>query len=157
MMPADRVNKVPLAALNETIGEQLGWPQVTTQVAGVYWALPEAERPHAAILTSDFALAGAIDRYGPALGVPRAYSGHNSYHDWGSPPDYADVVITIGLTAVQAGQWFATCASQGRIDNGLGVNNRTQGQPMMVCRSPREPWSTLWPRLRATSTEIKDY
>ncbi|HZM79895.1 MAG TPA: glycosyltransferase family 39 protein [Candidatus Limnocylindrales bacterium] len=155
--PADRVGQAPMLAINETIGEQLGWPQVTTQVARVYWTLSEAERTHAAILTADFALAGAIDRYGPSLGMPRAYSGHNSYHDWGRPPDYTDVVITIGMTPAQADQWFAACTPQGPIDNGLGVTNRTQGQPMMVCRGVREPWSTLWPRLRVRSTLIKGH
>ncbi|HZM67270.1 MAG TPA: hypothetical protein VFC16_13350 [Nakamurella sp.] len=33
--------------------------------------------------------AGAIDRYGPALGLPIGYSGHTFFHDWGPPADTA--------------------------------------------------------------------
>jgi 4-amino-4-deoxy-L-arabinose transferase-like glycosyltransferase len=157
LVPADRVGSTPMAALNETIGEQIGWPELATQVAGVYRTVPEAERSNAAILTTEFAVAAAIDRHGPARGLPRAYSGHNSYHGWGRPTDQTSVVITIGMTPTQAGRWFATCTPHGQVDNGLGVENRTQGQPILVCREPREPWPSLWPRLRDTSTQINDH
>ncbi len=42
-----------------------------------------AGRSSVVLLTDNYGEAGAIDRFGPALGLPRAHSGHNAYALWG--------------------------------------------------------------------------
>lgn len=37
------------------------------------------------IPTGNYGQVGASDRYGPSLGLPRAYSGQNAYAEWGPP------------------------------------------------------------------------
>ena len=51
-------------------------------VAGVVRSLPSSERANVVILTSNYGEAGAIDRFGRALGLPQAFSGHNNFW-WG--------------------------------------------------------------------------
>ncbi|MDQ3722259.1 MAG: glycosyltransferase family 39 protein [Actinomycetota bacterium] len=135
----------PVIALNEDVGETIGWPQFARTVARVARAQPGGQ--HAVILTGNYGQAGAIDRYGRALGLPTAYSGHNAYGEWGPPPDGSAPVIAVGLGARDLAQ-LRDCIVAARIDNGVGVDNAEQGRAVMVCRGPRLPWSRQWPALR---------
>jgi 4-amino-4-deoxy-L-arabinose transferase-like glycosyltransferase len=136
----------PVVALNADVGETIGWPDLVRTVARVNGALPD--RRHAVILTADYGEAGAIDRYGRAGGLPGAYSGHNAYGAWGPPPDGAAPVITVGLPPAYAAAHLRGCRLAARIDNRAGIDNDEDGEPVMVCRGPRHPWSSEWPRLR---------
>jgi hypothetical protein len=136
----------PVLALNEDVGETIGWPEFAQTVATVYRSLPGADR--AVILTGNYGQAGAVDRYGPALGLPRAYSGHNAYADWGPPPTAGRPVIAVGLRPRTIAASLRDCTVAARIDNRAGVENEEQGTRVMVCGGPRRPWAQLWPSLR---------
>ena len=99
------------------------------------------------ILTDNYGEAGAVDRYGPDLGLPRAYSGHNAYGDWGPPPNGSAPVVAIGLPLADLAR-LQGCRVVARIDNGLGIDNDEQGTHVDVCRGPVRPWSQEWPALR---------
>jgi len=144
VLPAGSVD--PVIAVNADVGETIGWPQFARTVAGVFHGLPDAQR--AVILARNYGEAGAIDRYGPALGLPHAYSGHNAYGSWGPPPDGRAPVIAIGLRPRELATQLRGCRVAARIDNRVGVDNEEQGKTVMVCREPRHPWSRQWPRLR---------
>lgn len=143
VLPADRAG--PVIAANADVGETIGWPEFARTVAAVFHGLPDARG--AVIFARNYGEAGAIDRYGPALGLPRAYSGHNAYGDWGPPPDEAAPVVAIGLRPADAAH-LRGCRVAARIDNRAGVDNDERGKAVLVCRGPRRPWSRAWPALR---------
>ena len=128
------------------VRETIGWPQFARTVAAVYRALPD--RANAVILTENYGEAGAIDHFGPGLGLPHAYSGHNAYGYWGPPADGSAPVFAIGLTPGVRATQLRGCNEAARIDNGLGIDNDEQGTAVYVCAGPRRPWSTEWPSLR---------
>ncbi|MDX6677348.1 MAG: hypothetical protein QOE31_1400 [Solirubrobacteraceae bacterium] len=136
----------PVLAVNEDVGETIGWPQLAQTVAGVMHGLPDAAR--AVILTQNYGEAGAIDRYGPALGLPHAYSGHNAYGDWGPPPDRSTPVIVVGLQPRAIAAHLRGCRIAARIDDHAAIDNEEQGRTVAICRAPRHPWSREWPLLR---------
>jgi 4-amino-4-deoxy-L-arabinose transferase-like glycosyltransferase len=144
LLPAGSAD--PVIAVNGDVGETIGWPELARTVAGVYRALPR--RGGAVILAENYGEAGAIDRYGPGLGLPRAYSGHNAYGDWGAPPPGSAPVIAVGLDPREAGAELRNCRVAARIDNHAGVDNDEQGKPILVCRAPRRAWSAEWDALR---------
>src|SRR5262249_58451974 len=72
LLPANALHAVPLQHVNYNLGETIGWRELAGTVAGVYHALPVQERARAVIFTANYGEAGAIDRYGPALGLPHA-------------------------------------------------------------------------------------
>ena len=78
-----------VVSVNYDIGETVAWPTYVREIATAWDALPASVRAHAAILTSNYGEAGAVDRYGPALGLPVAYSGHMGFWYWGAPPTSA--------------------------------------------------------------------
>ena len=75
-------------ALNPAQGETVGWPRFVHTISAAWRHIPAAERRHTAIFTSNYGEAGAIDLLGPEVQLPRAYSGHNGFSEWGThqPP-----------------------------------------------------------------------
>jgi 4-amino-4-deoxy-L-arabinose transferase-like glycosyltransferase len=137
----------PVLAANSDVGETVGWPAFARTVAAVHAAAPDPR--HTAVLGSNYGEAGAVDWYGPRLGLPHAYSGHNGYWDWGPPPDEMTAVVTVGFPPAALDRWFAGCQIEARIDNAADVDNDEHGEPVALCSSLRAPWSQLWPSLRS--------
>lgn len=137
-------------AINKEQGEQVGWPALVAAAAQGWAEIPAAERPRAVIFTQNYGQAGAIDHYGADHGLPKAYSGHMSYADWGPPPDSADGPVLVVRQEDDAGveRFFTDCRQVARVDNGVGVDNEEQGSAIVLCSGTAQPWSTLWPRLR---------
>ena len=98
LLSARDVGDSPVAALNDDALETIGWPQLVDEVAATLRVLPPAQQRTAILFASNYGEAGAIDHLGGSAGLPRAYSGHNSYSDWGIPPDDAAPVIVIGYS-----------------------------------------------------------
>jgi hypothetical protein len=109
-------------------------------------SLPAAERAGVVILAGNYGEAGALDRFGPALGLPSAYSGHNAFHLWGPPPDRpAEVVVAVGFPQGTLLQHFGSVTPAATIDNGVDVDNEEQGRTVWICRDQLTPWSQSWP------------
>ena len=97
-----------------------------------------------AIVTGNYGQAGAIDRFGPALGLPRAFSGHNGYADWGHPPD-AVPVLAVGVDPQLLHRTCEELRPAGQLVNAFGIDNDENGTRMSFC-VPRQPWQETWPR-----------
>ncbi|HEX5543741.1 MAG TPA: glycosyltransferase family 39 protein [Micromonospora sp.] len=151
--PVRWLPNTPQAAVNYDAVETVGWPELANNVASVYRSLPAAEQATAVILTGNYGQAGAIDRYGRALGLPAPYSGHVNFWRWGPPPDSATgPVIVIGdWSAETLASYCESVTLATRHDNGYGLTNEEQGVPVWLCRDLRRPWSQIWPELRHLS------
>ncbi len=132
----------PLGALPQYFADRFGWPEMVAAVARVYRDLPAAERERAAIVTSNYGEAGAIDHYGRRLGLPRATSQHNSYYFWG-PPSGARVVIAVGIDGDDLRQAFADVEPAARVDSPWAMPSET-GDLIYVCRGLRGPLAEAW-------------
>ena len=148
LLPLGVLGRSPVPAMNQVAADQVGWPRYTEQVAAVWDALPDRDRADAVLLTSNYGEAGALARFGPALGLPPPYSGHNALGAATPPPASTSTVVVVGdqLTALEAS--FASCEVVARLDNGFGVESEEQGVPVAVCRDPSLPWPRLWDRVR---------
>ena len=69
--------------LPQTFADRFGWPEMAQATAAVYHELTPEEQAVTAIFARNYGEAGAIDFYGPALGLPKAISGHLNYWYWG--------------------------------------------------------------------------
>ena len=139
------------ATVNEAVAETVGWPELVDQVADVVHGLPPEEQGHVVLLTLTYGEAGAIDRFGPARGLPRAYSGHNGYADFGQPTDPDAVVVGVIFRPERLELFFDRCEVVARVDNGHDIENDNQGQPITVCRGLNTPWPEVWEQLRRLS------
>ena len=135
---------------NDDMVEEIGWPELVAEVARIRDTLTPKDRARLGILAGNYGEAGAINLYGPALGLPRAISGVNSYwaQGYGDPPP--DVLIVVGINRLFLEKHFAACTLAGHVTNRYGVRNEeTRQHPdIFVCRGLREPWPDFWKKFR---------
>ncbi|MFC8380500.1 glycosyltransferase family 39 protein [Nocardia sp. NPDC057272] len=141
VLPVAWLRDSAVLAINYDAGETIAWPRYVEQIAA-------ARPPGVPILTANYGEAGAIEHYGPEYDLTTPYSGHNAYWWWGPPPDTATEVLTVGIDHRRLTELCSIVEPAGVLDNGLGIDNDEQGEPMFVCRNPIRPWSQLWPQLR---------
>lgn len=146
IVPLRSVGATPLPDIGPLVADQVGWPRYVEQVAAAYRQAPEP-RP-TVVIASNYGEAGAIARFGGPLGLPGPVSGQNALYDGPRPPDAATSVLVVGYQLEEVRGYFGRCDVVGTLDNGVDVDNEEQDAPVAVCRDPREPWSTLWPRFR---------
>jgi hypothetical protein len=147
VVPVGDVQATPIVTLNYDAGETIGWPALVAEIARVYRSLPPGERAKAALLASNYGEAGAVGRYGPADGLPPAYSGDNSFWYWGPPPASATMAVVIGYSRDQLG-FCGSVRLVLKLNNHQGVSNQEQGQPVWICTQLTQSWRDLWPSQR---------
>jgi hypothetical protein len=146
VLPVSVVHQTPIVALNYDTGETIGWPAFVGEIAAVYRSLPPGQRATTIVLTSNYGEAGAVDRFGPADGLPAAYSGHNGFWYWGPPPASATTALVIGYDRDQLG-FCRSVRLAVRLDNHLAVHDDEQGAPVWICQ-PSRSWAAIWPTQR---------
>lgn len=85
-----------LGRLPQFFADMHGWRELAQATAGVYAALPPEDKGKACVYANNYGQAGAIDFFGPALGLPPVVSGHNSYWLWGPGSCGGEVVLILG-------------------------------------------------------------
>ena len=147
VVPVADVHATPIVALNYDAGETIGWPAYVAEISRAYRSLPSGQRPATVVLTSNYGEAGAVDHYGPADGLPAAYSGHNSFWYWGPPPPSATSAIVVGYRRDQLG-FCGGLRLALTLNNHQDVKDDEQGHPVWICTQLRQSWWALWPSQR---------
>jgi 4-amino-4-deoxy-L-arabinose transferase-like glycosyltransferase len=148
LVPIADLGRTPVPAINQAVGDTIGWPVYVRQVAGAYRSLAVADQTHAAVVASNYGEAGALDRYGPTWHLPHTYSAQNQLYFQGRPPDTSTIAIVVGGQADQAKRLFSTCRQTGQLNNGRAVDNEEQHEPILICRHPIGGWGAVWPALK---------
>ena len=147
VLPA-RALPASVQKINYTLIESVGWPKLVGLVAREYHSLPAAQRRHTALLTANYGEAGAIDRYGSGLGLPQAYSGHNSFWFWGPPPATDTTVVAVNMDPALLHRAFAHVRLAATFWNGLGLNDQEQGAQIYIATGLKSSWAATWPAFR---------
>lgn len=136
--------------MHDQFREEIGWPDLAQAVAGVYGSLSPAERERTGVLTGNYGEAGALNLYGPALGLPHAMSLTNSFWYRGYDPRLPETVILTGFDLEEGQKLFQSCVVAAKNANPLGIENEeSRDHPdILLCRSLREPWPEYWARSR---------
>lgn len=148
VVPVADVHETSIVKLNYDAGETIGWPTYVREIAGVYASLPAEQRRAAIVLASNYGEAGAVDRYGPADGLPAVYSGHMAYWYWGPPPASATTAVAVGFERRALAPICGALVLAARLNNHLDVDDDEQHEPVWVCSELRAPWKRIWPTLQ---------
>ena len=150
LLPESTAVRLHIDTANADIGGMMGWPSVVESIARQYHGLPTGQRQAAVILTANYSEAGAVDFYGPPLGLPDAISGHNSFWLWGfGHPAPHSTVIAVGLTSDVVHRYWASVVRAGTLGTGpVPVDPHERGAAIWICRDQRVAWSVLWPALK---------
>lgn len=153
VMPAAPVNSGLwriTSRIHDQFREEIGWPDLAQAVAAVYGSLSAQEREKTGILTGNYGEGGALNLYGPALGLPHAMSLTNSFWYRGYDPGLPQTVILVGFDLDEGRKLFDTCVVAAKNTNRLGVENEeSRDHPdILLCRNLRIPWPVYWERFR---------
>ena len=151
---AARLGLAPRAEENHEMGrlpqffaDRIGWRELAETVARVADSLTPEEREGVCVFGQNYGQAGAIDFYGPALGLPKALSGHNSYFLWGPRGCRGGVVIVIDgdLEDLQEVFESAELATTYTCRDCMPYEN---DKPIWIARRLKMPLENLWPELQ---------
>ena len=136
--------------LHDQFREEIGWPDLAQAVAGVYGSLSTEERESTGILVGNYGEGGALNLYGPALGLPHAMSLTNSFWYRGYDPRLPQTVILAGFDLDESRKLFESCIVAARNTNPFGVENEeSRDHPdILLCRNLLMPWPVYWERSR---------
>jgi hypothetical protein len=136
--------------MHDQFREEIGWPDLAQAVADVYVSLPAEERENTGILAGNYGEGGALNLYGPALGLPRAMCLTNSFWYRGYDPRLPQTVIVAGFRLEEGRKLFDNCIVAARNTNPFGVENEESldHPDILLCRNLRLPWPDYWARFR---------
>ena len=139
-----------MAATNDDVKEEIGWQELAETVRQIRDTLPPEDRARVRILASNYGEAGAINLYGPALGLPPVICPVNSFWErgYGDPPP--EVLIVLGSSREDLKDKFDSCELVGHITNREGVPNEetTRHPDIFLCRHLRGDWRAMWAKAR---------
>jgi hypothetical protein len=136
-----------LGRLPQFYADMHGWREMAETVAGVVRGLDSQERAAACVFGQNYGEAGAMEYFGPELGLPPALSAHNSYWLWGPGECTGEVLVVIGddrerleelFETVELGATF-TCRDCMPYENDL---------PVWVGRGLRTAFPNLWAEIK---------
>jgi hypothetical protein len=141
-----RIENHRLGPLPQLMADRFGWQEMAEEVARVYRSLPPADRARVAIFGQNYGQAGAIDLFGPALGLPPAISGHLSYFLWGPRGYTGEVMIVLDDRRETLERLFRSVELAGHVFHPYSMPY--QHFDVFVCRGPRQSMAALWPRIK---------
>ena len=145
-----RLENSTQGVLPQPFADRFGWPGMAQATARVYHSLSPAEQAGTVILGAWYGPAGAVDFYGPGLGLPKALSGHLTYYYWG---EQAAKNVKAGATVIALG--FQEDNLEGICESvevaGSTYNPYTMPRnnfPILLCRGLKFPLSEIWPHFK---------
>lgn len=148
VLPAQTMVSLNLWQARKDYADMFGWPELAQQTALVYDGLPPDEKATAMIVAQNYGEAGAIDLFGPAMGLPTAVSPHLTFWYWAPPHMNPTTVVMVGFSQDFANRYFTDCRLAASISNNIGIHNEEFGQPILVCTGPQRPLWSVWGSLQ---------
>jgi len=131
--------------LPQWLADRLGWRELAEDVAGVFNALSPEEKQNAAIISTNYGEAGALELYAPRYGLPRVFATHNSYHIWGPPSDSVRTYIAVFVDRRDLAKMFDSIVEAKT--HTCAECTRQQGMiPIFVARGPHFSITAEWPK-----------
>jgi len=143
---ATRTNQGRQLRLPQDYADMLGWPERAAMVAHVYDSLPPEKRAQAVIVGENYGEAGALDFYGPKLGLPHAVSAAGSYWFFGPGEKPGAVLVTLGVSREDLLRFYGVVTPAAHLTNDWTVEEE-QDLTVYVAEQPKMTIQELWPKL----------
>ena len=137
-----------LADLPQFYADMFGWEEKAQAVAEVYRTLEPSEQERVVIFASNYGRAGAIDFFGPELGLPGAISSHNSYWLWGPGESDGSLVLFLGGGRERLEEIFATVEELGRVQCTYCMPYEAD-LPIYLGREPTQSLEEIWGEIKS--------
>ncbi len=128
--------------LEQRLGDQFGWPELAADVARIYRALPPDERAKTGIFASNYGEAGALNLYGPALGLPAPICAHQNHYYWGPPKPEPENLIWLQWGREGVENHCRSVEQVGEHSHPWGMAE--ENRPIYLCRGLRHTIAEYW-------------
>ena len=143
---ATTTNRGTVLELPQDYADMLGWKAIVGQAAQVWHGLTPDDRARAVLLAGNYGEAGALDFYGPALGLPKALCACGSYWFFGPGSKAGEVAVTVGVAGADLKPFFREARLVARLINSHAVPEE-QVVSIAVARRPYRSLQAVWPGL----------
>jgi 4-amino-4-deoxy-L-arabinose transferase-like glycosyltransferase len=139
-------NTGEVLSLPQDYADMLGWEKLARATAEAYRALPDSERAHTAILADNYGEAGALDLFGPRLGLPPVVSPAGSYWFFGPGPRTGEPMLAVGTDSTDLAPFFRAVRRLRTVANPLGVPEERR-VVIWLARGQHATLQQIWPAL----------
>lgn len=132
--------------LPQHFADEFGWEEMAQETARIYQSLPPEERARTAIFANGYGQGGAIDFFGPRLGLPKAICNHQNYWLWG-PRDFdGRTVIVLGSDGTGDREHFKSVEVVGRAEH--PYSRRDEHFDIFLCREFTGDLKREWSKMK---------
>ncbi|HST29467.1 MAG TPA: glycosyltransferase family 39 protein [Chthoniobacterales bacterium] len=132
--------------LPQYFADEFGWRQMAEETARVYKSLSPQEQARTAIFANNYGEAGAIDFFGPRLGLPKSICNHQSYWLWGPRHYDGGTVVVLGSDGTGDREHFQSVESAGRVEH--PYSRRDEHFDIFLCRGFTGDLGQYWPQTK---------
>lgn len=142
-----RIETHRLGPLPQIYADQFGWKGMAQVVADAYHKLPPEEQKSCAIFGQSYGQAGAIDLFGPQMGLPPAISGHQNYFYWGPRGYTGECMIVMADRPGRLAELFESVEKVGTVYHPLSMPYNHFD--VYLCRGSKfGTLEQLWPKIK---------
>ena len=130
----------------QEFADMLGWRELAQSVAAAVRTLPPEDQKRVVILGRNYGESGALDFFGPALGLPAVIGRHNQYWYWGPRGYDGSLMIWINWSPERLKDKCAEVRSIGHF--GTPHAMPYEAGSITLCRGLRRPLAEVWAELK---------
>jgi hypothetical protein len=140
---------VPLA-IPQDFADMLGWPQMVAAVARAAARIPADAQQDAVVIAGNYGEAGAVEYYGPRLGLPPVVSPAGSFWYFGPSTRSGTTAIAVGIPLERLRRFYARVTPIERVQHEAEewVVPEERDVVVALCEQPIAPIQTVWESLR---------
>ncbi len=142
-----RNNQGELEVLPQDFADMMGWEEQAEAMARAYQALTPEQREEVVIGASNYGRAGALDYYGPRLGLPPVVSSAGSFWFFGPGTRPGNVALIIEDDDEALKQVWEEVQPVAHIHSDWSVGEERDTN-IFLCLRPRTTLQELWPSLK---------
>ncbi|MDQ2931913.1 MAG: glycosyltransferase family 39 protein [Gemmatimonadota bacterium] len=143
---ATKTNQGTPLKLPQDYADMLGWPELVNAVAHAYDSLPPEKRAQVILAGDNYGEAGALEFYGPKLGLPPVVSAAGSYWFFGPGVKPGTIMISLGVKREDLYRFYNTVTPAGRVVNHWGVPEESDVS-IYIAEDPKTTIQAIWPSL----------
>jgi hypothetical protein len=126
---------------NSFFKDEIGWPELTSQVVAAWNRLPPADRSDGAVVASNYGEAAALAHFGRGR-LPLVLSGHLSWQYWHPALDQR-YLVTVGYYPDELRPICSSWKIVAFIHNDRHLANEELGRPIATC-TLKQPLAAYW-------------
>jgi 4-amino-4-deoxy-L-arabinose transferase-like glycosyltransferase len=142
-----RIERGKTSPLPQLLADRTGWRSFVDDVERVYRSLPSDDQRRAVVYAPSYGHAGAVELWGPAIGLPRVIASQNTYWHWSEGHASTPVLIAVGARRGDLDRLYRNVRLADTVRCVYCMSWRND-LPIFVASDPIVPLDSVWRQIR---------